>query len=52
MAVPMQHLVDRLSALALLGRVDVDRAREVIDAEDWNGARRLIREAPKGARSV
>jgi hypothetical protein len=38
-----QALIDRMSALVLLARLERTEVQEIIDARDWKRARRLIR---------
>jgi len=40
-----QELVDALSALVLLGKVDFYQAKDCTERSDWERARRLIEEA-------
>ena len=49
MAVPTkeQKLIDQLSALVLIGKVDFYAAKDATECEDWERARRLIDERKK-----
>ncbi len=38
-------MIDKLSALVLLGKIDFYAAKDVTECEDWERARRLIEEA-------
>ena len=40
-----QKLVDQLSALVLTGKVDYYAAKDATECEDWERARRLVKEA-------
>ena len=42
-----QKLHDRVSALALLGKVNYDQAKQATEDGDWERVRRLIEEAEK-----
>ncbi len=47
MPAPVKHqgLIDKLSAMVLLGKVDFYAAKFAVEDSDWERARQLIREA-------